>query len=176
MLHGRRKFQQAGDKTVPPLPGGYRVVQIGASRWAQPATWEPLHRRVLGCTEPWGQCQPRAELGATLLTFGGHTGRSYSTALLCCDPRNVKPKNREAWRWHTEYFEQYWASDSDIHVFSPKCWGRGVPALPCRTTPRLHPHGAQYEMNSTPSRWAFSQIESFWKVPCLLILEIYNIR
>lgn len=118
MLHGRRKFQQAGDKTVPPLRGGYRVVQIGASRWAQPATREPLHRRVLGCTEPWGQCQPRAELGATLLTFGGHTGRSYSTALLCCDPRNVKPKNREAWRWHTEYFEQYWASDSDI----PSCF------------------------------------------------------
>lgn len=124
---GARNASKPGTKLCPPLPAGYRVVQTGASCGAQAATWGPLHRRALGWAEPWGQCQPRADLGATLPTFGGHTGRSYSTALLYCDPRNVKPQNQEAQRWHVEYFEQYRASDSDVPscFFSPKCWGEG---------------------------------------------------
>lgn len=124
---GARNASKPGTKLCPPLPAGYRVVQTGASCGAQPATWGPLHRRALGWAEPWGQCQPGADLGATLPTFGGHTGRSYSTALLYRDPRNVKPQNQEAQRWHVEYFEQYRASDSDVPscFFSPKCWGEG---------------------------------------------------
>lgn len=175
---GARNASKPGTKLCPPLPAGYRVVQTGASCGAQPATWGPLHRRALGWAEPWGQCQPRADLGATLPTFGGHTGRSYSTALLYCDPRNVKPQNQEAQRWHVEYFEQYRASDSDVPscFFLPNAGVRG-PALPCCTTPRLHPRGAQDEGNGTPSRWAFSSvIERFWKVPHRLISESYNIR